>query len=73
MTLWSPGEKLIGPPSVWNLCRWARMFASVAPFVEPCAFLIAYAIASIVSAPVMKPPVCAGCPAAFSFASNARH
>src|ERR1019366_6760257 len=68
---WNVGVKVIGPPSVLNFVRWDRIAASLAPFVEPPAFLIAYTIASIASAPVMKPPVWAGCLMAAIFASNA--
>src|SRR5579864_8601889 len=64
--------KLTLPDSVGTLWNLTMMLASFAPFVDPPAFLIAYAMPSIAAAPPRKPPVCAGCPAAFIFASNAR-
>jgi hypothetical protein len=41
VTLWRSGLKLIGPPSVLNLCSFSRIAASLAPSVEPPALRIA--------------------------------
>ena len=56
VTLWNVGVNVIGPPSVLNLNRCDIVAASLAPSVEPPFFLIAYAMASIASAPVWRPP-----------------
>ena len=56
-TLCSFGEKLTRPESVgtlWNFCITA---ASVEPYVEPLARLIAVTTPSIAAGPVTKPPV----------------
>src|SRR5579872_5410150 len=64
-------EKLTLPEIVGSLWNFTMMLASVAPFVLPFACVIAAAIPWIAAAPPRKPPVCAGCPAAFIWASNA--
>ena len=53
----SVGEKLTRPESVGTFLNFSIVAASTAPFVEPCARLIAVTTPSIAAGPVMKPPV----------------